>query len=125
MARSKGYRLDDQQHLGILAVAEDDHEGNESEAARRVVTAGLRELGYPGGKRRDTRLRRYLRELSRGLGYAAVAWLGLTLWFGIEFRLPAVGMALGAVLVMAGESALAKHEPGVSDALAVWRRDEA
>jgi hypothetical protein len=125
MARSKGYRLDDQQHLGIRAVADHDHDGNNSEAARRVVAAGLRELGYPGGEYRDTRLRRYLRELSRALGYAAVAWLGVTFWFGIELRLPAVVLALGAVLVLAVESVLSRHEPGVSQALAVWRRGDA
>jgi hypothetical protein len=117
MAQRERLYLEKQQRDGLEAVVEHGGADNESEAARRLINAGMAELGYGDGAPAESPLKQLSAEFGRAFAWVGVAWLAITLVAPVELRLGAVfafAAALGcSVLYVVFD----KHEPGISAAL--------
>lgn len=95
-----------------------------SEAHRLLLNEGMRQYGYAAGECRDTRLKWLCREFARAFAWVGIAWLALTLFFPVGFRVGAifaVWASLGCVVLL---FVLDRHEPAVSQRIARICRGE-
>jgi len=91
---------------------------HKSDAAREALTTGLAELGYLGEGVGMTPARRLAKHISRMLFYVAATLALLSVVYGLQFGIPAVGVAAGSLMVWLGDRyVLREIEPAVTNIL--------
>lgn len=85
-------------------------------AMRTLAREGARERGYLNGHTPMTGLRSGVRTVGAWFLLFAAGWIGLTYFYPVSWRLPAVGMLVSAfVCYGVDKMVLARYEPRVSD----------
>lgn len=114
MGDSNALRLEQRQWEALEEMTENGDAPNRSEAARQVVAVGLDELGY-GHSETPSRFASAGYLVGWACGFVALAWLGVTIAYPVELRMPAVA-ALFASLTAFGVSHVAggsvRHQLG-------------
>jgi len=104
-------RFDGEQVAGFNEMQDDDAADSTSEAVRQAAAVGLHEMGYVNGATEQKANIEHAGEVVGWLfGVAALAWLGVTLFYPVEVRLPALA-ALAASLSAFGVARAAGHGP--------------
>lgn len=89
-----------------------------SDAAQEALRTGLAELGYLGDGVGLTPARRLAKHISRMLLYVAATLALLSVGYGLQFGIPAVGVAVGSLGVWLGDRyVLQEIEPAVTNKL--------
>lgn len=101
-------RFDQEQIAGFEALEENGEADSPSEAVRVAASVGLHELGYYNGEstEKQSRLSAAGELVGWVLGVVALSWLGVTIAYPVEMRLPAVA-ALCAALAAFGVARVA------------------
>lgn len=96
MAEKIPAQLDQEQVNGLEAMQEAGEADSYSEAVRVSCGVGLRELGYTNGERQSG-----IAAASRAVGWLAgivgIVWLGVTIAYPVETRLPALAAMLASL----------------------------
>jgi len=91
---------------------------HKSDAAREALMTGLSELGYLGDGVGLTPARRLAKHISRMLLYVAATLALLSVGYGLQFGVPAMGVAFGSLGVwLADRYILTEIEPAVTNKL--------
>lgn len=89
-----------------------------SDAAQEALLTGLSELGYLGDGVGLTPARRLAKHISRMLIYVAGTLALLSVGYGLQFGVPAMGVAVGSLAVwLADRWVLQEIEPAVTNKL--------
>lgn len=117
MAEHFGVRLERRQINAIEKMEDNGDADNQSEALRTALDAGLAELGYHNGSKRDTRLRALTRRFADAFALLALFWVGMTFLFPMGFRMFAIPVFVISLALYSLDRLLASHEPAVSKRL--------
>jgi len=96
MGESNTVRLESHQWEAVDEMETDGLADNRSEAVRLALNVGLSELGY-AVRQEQSRLERAGNLVGWACGFIALAWLGVTLAYPVELRLPAVAALLASL----------------------------
>lgn len=89
-----------------------------SDAAQEALLTGLSELGYLGDGVGLTPARRLAKHISRMLLYVAATLGLLSVVYGLQFGVPAMGVATGSAMIwLADRYVLREVEPAVTNIL--------
>lgn len=115
MSKSTSVRLDSDHEQALGEMVRAGEADSASEALRQTSQADLVRRGYLSGRGAMTTLRRGVRMVGSWFFLFAVAWIGVTYWYSIGFRLPAVGMVIsGLVCYGVDRFVLQRHEPHIT-----------
>jgi hypothetical protein len=111
-------RVDESTARRIEQVQDDHNLSSHSEAARVSIEEGLQSLGYSVGSRRpQTALRTGLQRLGEALLLSGLILLSLTITWGVQARLLALGVGLAGVVSWSSYRLLGRVEPAVTQRL--------
>jgi hypothetical protein len=116
MSKSTSVRLDTDHATAITEMVDAGEADSPSEALRQTSQADLARRGYlSGGGGAMTGLRRGVRTVGSWFFLFAVAWVGVTYWYTIDFRLPAAALILSGLFCYGLDRfVLQRYEPGVT-----------
>lgn len=118
MADNVTARTDKDHRIALEKMVTNGEADSLSEALRQTSQDGLRDRGYLNGGAPMTGLRRGVRMVGYWFVLFTAAWVGLTYFYALEFRLPAVFFVLAALTCFAVDYGLRHVEPNVSRRLA-------
>lgn len=118
MADNVTARADKDHRNALERMVERGEADSLSEALRQTSQDGLRERGYLNGGTPMTGLRRGVRMIGYWFVMFAAAWIGLTYFYALEFRVPAVFFVLAGLTCFVVDYGLRHAEPGVSRRIA-------
>ena len=120
MGEVKSVKLEKRQLDGIEAIQQEGQADNQSEALRNALDAGLQELGYYHGEKRDTRLRALARRFGDAFGLLGLMWIGVTMFLPVGIRVYAAAPFAASLACIALDRGLATVEPSVSNRLVAF-----
>jgi len=117
MAEHKTIRLEKHQIEAIEDMVDRGEADTQTEAHRILLNAGKREFGYKHGGCSETRLRSTLRKARNAFAWVAVALIGATWFYPVEFRLLVFMPLFSAGFLYLLDDVVGRHEPKVTKRL--------
>lgn len=117
MAKQVNVRTTKETREALERLVDEGEADSRAGAMRKAARESLEARGYLDGHTPMTGLRRSIRTVGAWFMLFAVAWVGLTYWYSIAWRLPAAGLVMSGLFCYGVDRLLARHEPKLSNRL--------